>query len=168
MDGSLPGSAVHGIHGARMLEWPSPRDLPNPGIEPRSPALQADSLPSEPSPWSPAMHRLTQGKQAESHQDTPIWCTRNSWYDVMLAVILIGTGQDICYSVTQSCLTLCNQWTAAHQASLSFTISRSLLKFMSIELVMPSNHLILCCPLLFLPSIFPSLRVFSNEAFRIS
>ena len=54
-------------------------------------------------------------------------------------------------------------WTAAHQASLSFTISWSLLKLMSIELVMPSNHLILCCPLLLLPSIFPSIRVFSNE-----
>ena len=49
------------------------------------------------------------------------------------------------------------------QASLSFTISRSLLKFMSIKLVMPSNHLILCYPLLLLPSIFPSMRVFSNE-----
>ena len=52
----------------------------------------------------------------------------------------------------------------AHQASLSFTISRSLLKLMSIKLVMPSNHLILCCPLLFLPSIFPSIKVFSNES----
>ena len=54
-------------------------------------------------------------------------------------------------------------WTAAHQASRSFTISRSLLKLMSIESVMPSNHLILCRPLLLLPSIFPSHRVFSNE-----
>ena len=55
-------------------------------------------------------------------------------------------------------------WTAAHQASLSFTISWSLLKLMSIELVMASNHLILCCPLLLLPSIFPSIRVSSNES----
>ena len=54
-------------------------------------------------------------------------------------------------------------WTAAHQASLSFTNSRSLLKLMSIESVMPSNHLILCRPLLLLPSIFPGIRVFSNE-----
>ena len=51
-----------------------------------------------------------------------------------------------------------------HQASLSFTISQSLLKLMSIESVMPSNHLILCHPLLLLPSIFPSIRVFSNES----
>ena len=55
-------------------------------------------------------------------------------------------------------------WTAAHQASLSITNSRSLLKLMSIELVMPFNHLILCHPLLLLPSIFSSIRVFSNEA----
>ena len=54
-------------------------------------------------------------------------------------------------------------WNAAHQASLSFTISQSLLKLMSIESVMPPNHLILCCPLLLLPSIFLSIRVFSNE-----
>ena len=53
-------------------------------------------------------------------------------------------------------------WTAARQASLFFSISQSLLKLMSIESVMPSNHLILCCPLL-LPSVFPSIRVFSNE-----
>ena len=55
-------------------------------------------------------------------------------------------------------------WTAAHQASLSFTISQSSLKLMSIELVMPSNHLILCHPLLLLLSIFPSIRVFSNAS----
>ena len=55
-------------------------------------------------------------------------------------------------------------WTAACQASLSITNSRSLLKLMSIESVMPSNHLILCCPLILLPSIFPSSRVFSNES----
>ena len=55
-------------------------------------------------------------------------------------------------------------WTAAHQVSLSITNSQSLLKLMSIELVMPSSHLILCHPLLLLPSIFPSIRVFSNES----
>ena len=55
-------------------------------------------------------------------------------------------------------------WTAACQVSLSITNSQSLLKLMSIKSVMPSNHLILCCPLLFLPSIFPSSRVFSNES----
>ena len=59
-------------------------------------------------------------------------------------------------------------WTAAHQASLSFTISQSLLKLMSIESVMPSNHFTLCCPLLLLPSNFSRTRIFSNElALRI-
>ena len=55
-------------------------------------------------------------------------------------------------------------WIAAHQASLSITNSRSLLRLMSIELVIPSSHLILCCPLLLLPPIPPSIRVFSNES----
>ena len=55
-------------------------------------------------------------------------------------------------------------WTAAHQATLSITNSWSLFKFMSIKSVIPSNHLILCHPLLLLPSIFPSIRVFSNES----
>ena len=55
-------------------------------------------------------------------------------------------------------------WTAAHQASLSITNSQSLLKLLPIESVMPSNHLILCHPLLLLPSIFPSIRVFPNES----
>ena len=64
-----------------------------------------------------------------------------------------------------SCVRLsATPWTAAHQASLSITNSQSLLKLMSIESVMPSNHLILCCPLLLLPLIFPSVRVFPNES----
>ena len=67
-------------------------------------------------------------------------------------------------SITQSCPTLCNPMDAAHQASLSITNSWSLLKLMSIESVMPSNHLILCRPHLLLPSIFPSIRVFSSES----
>ena len=63
-----------------------------------------------------------------------------------------------------SCVQLfATAWTAAHQASLPIINSQSLLKLMSIELVTPSNHLTLCCPLLLLPSIFPSIRVFSNE-----
>ena len=67
-------------------------------------------------------------------------------------------------SVTQLCLTLCDQWTAACQASLSITNSWNLLKLMSIRSMMPSNHIILCHPLLLLPSIFPSNRVFSNKS----
>ena len=57
-----------------------------------------------------------------------------------------------------------NSWTAARQASLPFTITGDMLKFMFIESVMPSNHFFLCCSLLLLPSIFPSIRVFSNDS----
>ena len=64
-----------------------------------------------------------------------------------------------------SCVRLfATPWTAACQAFLSITKSQSLLKLISIELVMPSNHLILCCPLLLLPSVFPSIRVFFSES----
>jgi len=73
----------------------------------------------------------------------------------------------LCGGVVQSLshvLLFVNPWTAAHQASLPSTVSQSLLKLISIELVMPSNHLILCHPLLLLPSIFPSIRAFSNES----
>ena len=66
--------------------------------------------------------------------------------------------------IAKLCATLCKPWTAACKASLSFTISWSLLKLMSIESMMPSNHLILCHPLLLLPSFFPSIKVFSNES----
>ena len=72
-----------------------------------------------------------------------------------------------CCSVAKLCLTV-TPWTAVHQASLSSPITRSLLKFMSVDLVMLSNHLILCYFLLLLSSVFPSIRVFSNElAFSI-
>ena len=67
-------------------------------------------------------------------------------------------------SVNQSCMTLCDPWMAACQDSLSFTISWSWFKLMSIESVMLFNHLILCCLLLLLPSIFPSIRVSSNKS----
>ena len=67
-----------------------------------------------------------------------------------------------CCLVPKSCLTLCDPHGLLHPTSLSFTISQSLLKFVSIESVMPSNHVILCCPLL-LASVFLSIRVFSSE-----
>ena len=83
--------------------------------------------------------------------------TKNRFY----VYILHFSSVQFSHSVMSDSAT---QWTAARQASLSITNSRSPPKPMSIELVMPSNHLILCCPLLLLPSIFPSIRVFSNES----
>ena len=77
----------------------------------------------------------------------------------------MGNSMDgIQFSSVQSCTTLVTPTTAAHQASLSITNSQSLLKFMSIESLMPSNHLILCRPLFLLPSIPPCIRVFSNQS----
>ena len=81
----------------------------------------------------------------------PLW-----WCSVGNIVVLVKS--------LSSVLLFATLWTAAHQASMSFTISWSLLKLMSIKLVMPSNRLILCRPLLLLPSIFPGTRVFSNES----
>ena len=77
----------------------------------------------------------------------PEWCNRCVVFQLLSCVWIIVTP-----------------WTAARQASLSITTSLSLLKFISIDSVMPLNYLILCCPLLLLPSIFPSIRVFSNES----
>ena len=80
------------------------------------------------------------------------------WYEYTKEYFVVVVFQSL------SCVQLfATPWTIAHQASLSFTISWSLLKLMSIELVMLSNHFILCHPFLLLPSTFPSIRVFSNE-----
>ena len=138
------------------LPFPSLGDLPNPGVTPRFPALQADSLLSE-------SRRKPKSEGCVGWESNP-------------GQLL---GKQLCSPLYHQCLNLISSvqfsrsvvsdslrppWTAAHQASLSITNSQSLLKLMSIELVMPSNHLILCQPLLLLPSIFPSIRVFSNES----
>ena len=130
MDHSLPGSYVHGILQARILEWaamPSSGGFSHSRIKPiflLFPAL--------------AGRFLTTGA---------IWKAINS---VQFSHSVVSNSE--------------TPWTAAHQASLSITNSQSLFRLMSIESVMAPNHLILCCPLLFLPSVFPSIRVFSNES----
>ena len=80
-----------------------------------------------------------------------------------MTVIIRITVAAVVQLLNHICLFV-TSWNAACQASLSSTISRSLLRLMSIELVMPSNHLILCRPLLLLPSTFPSIKVFPNES----
>ena len=75
-----------------------------------------------------------------------------------------GRGKGITVQSLSRVRLFVNPWTAVCQVSLSITNSQSLLKLMSIESVMPSNHLILCHPLLFLPSVFPSIRVFSDQS----
>ena len=99
--------------------------------------------------------------QTSLRRKTIEWNSHGKVYWVACRPAIWATAQFS--SVPQLCLTLSDPWTTAHQATLSLTNSQSLLKLMSIELVMPSNHLFLCHPLLLLPSIFPSIRVFSNE-----
>ena len=86
---------------------------------------------------------------------TQVWV---QWRSLTLWCFVLGVQSPSCVWL------FATPWTAIHQASLSLTISWSLLKFLSIESVMPPNHLILCHPLLLLPSIFPSIRVFSSES----
>ena len=77
-----------------------------------------------------------------------------------MLVEALNNSNHCCCSVNKLCPMLCDPMDTAHQASLSFTISQSMVKLMSIESVMPSNHLILCHPLLPLPSIFPGIKIF--------
>ena len=89
---------------------------------------------------------------------TFLWSSETGFYFTLILL-------DVQFSsVTPSCLTLCNPMNCSTPPSLSITNSHSLLKLMSIESVMPSNHLILCHALLLLPSIFPNIRVFSSES----
>jgi len=97
---------------------------------------------------------------SSSHSERSIFFTNLSQLLSFLRVTTAVSVQFI-HSVVSNSVT---QWNAAHQASLSITNSQGLVKLMSFELVMPSNHLILCHPLLLLPSVFPSIRVFSNES----
>ena len=101
--------------------------------------------------WVPGLHL---GKESEDQYVCPCVADSGQRKKSMKCI-------NCCCSVTQWCLT---PWTAAHQASLSFTIFQSFLRLMSIDSMMPSNHLILCSCLLLLLSIFPSIRVLSNES----
>ena len=135
MDCSPSGSSVCGILQARIMEWvaiPFSRGTSWPRIKPRSPAMQADFLPSEPP-----------GKPERTRNNS------NFLFDNYTIIVL-----SVQFSSVQSLSHVwlfATPWIAARQASLSITNSRSSLKFMSIKLVMPSSHLILCRPLLLLP-----------------
>ena len=87
----------------------------------------------------------------------------SSWDKCSKNLLRIYALAIYCCSVAQSCLTVSAPWTASCQASLPFTISWSLFQLRSIELVMPSNHLVLCCPILLLLSVFPRIKVFPSD-----
>ena len=107
--------------------------------------------------WSPAWGGPSKSLSVTSLYFLPCW-------NLSFFRTLLFHHWFCCCSVPQRVRLFVTPWTAARQASLSVTNSRSLLKLMSIESVMPSNHLILCCPLLLPPLVFPSIRVFSNES----
>ena len=130
MDYSRPGSSLHGILQAKLLEWVV------------MPFSRGSSWPRDQICVSWIAGRFF-----------TVWTTRENPLQKFSSVQLLS-----------HVWLFATPWTAAHQASLSIINSRSPPKPMSIESVMPSNHLILCCPLLLLPSIFPSIRVFSNES----
>ena len=193
IDGSPPGSPIPGILQARTLEWVAisfsnvwkgkvkvkllsrVQHLATPWTT----AYQAppsmgfsrqeywSGVPS-PSPMYSAYKLNKQGDNIQFwHTPFPIWnqsvvpcpvLTVASWQSMGFLLTLLVVVQSL------SCVQLfVIPWTAACQASLSFTVSQHLLKLMSIESMMPPNHLVLCHSLLLLPSIFPSIRVFSNE-----
>ena len=102
--------------------------------------------------WCNKIHIVAEGSDLEA--DCPCWVLAPPLWPGFVVVV---------QSVSWFQL-FATPWTAARQASLSFTISGSLLRFMSVESVMPSNYLILCHPFLLLPSIFPSIRVFSSAS----
>ena len=124
------------------LPCPPPEDLPNSGIKPKSPMWQVDSLPSEP-PGKPSLYLIYR-----------YHCSGNA-FNILWSLI-----SQFSHSVVSDSL----RPHELHQASLSITNSRSSLRLMSIESVMPFSHLILCRPLLLLPPVPPSSRVFPNES----
>ena len=147
---SLPGFSVHGISQTRILQWaaiPPPGYLPNPGIELKSfmsPALQA------------VLYHLRHHTQVE--EEGLAQKTSSEW--LFSRVKLYGIWWSSSVQSFSHVWLFVTPWTAARQASLSITNTQSLLKLMSINLVMPSNHLILCHPFVLLPSIFPSISHF--------
>ena len=141
MSCNMPGSSVHGIFQARILEWVA---ISSSRISSWPKDQTHVSCISSTSRW--ILHHWATW-EASLYTHTHIF----RFFSVFTSVQLL--------SRVRLCVT---PWTA-RQASLSITNSRSLLKLMSIESVMPSNHLILCHPLLPAPSFFPSIRVFSNE-----
>ena len=118
--------------------------------------------------WSgvPPLRSLSKEIILHFHKENSTLYNKASTWD-SLNVYQLGTGSKWCsvqYGSVSHVWLFVTPWTAAHQASLSITNSQSLLRLMSIESVMPSNHLILCHPLLLLPSFFPTIRIFSNES----
>ena len=145
------------------LPFPSPWDLPDPGIKPGSPALQTDTLLSEPP--SNQLHLIGPSYfhysflSCATHLTIIDPMTHSHWKFIIKATSLM-ICHCCCCSAAQSCPTLCSPMDCSTPGFPILHHLQSLLKLMSIESVVPSNHLILCRPLLFLPLSFPSSRSF--------
>ena len=120
-------------------------------------------------PGFPVFHHLLEFAQTHVHWVSDAPSERKTYHKATrFAFSPVLLGYEVKWKSLSHVRLFVTSQTAAHRASLSFTLSWSLLKIMSIEWVMPSNHLILCCPLPLLSSVFPRIRVFSNElAFHI-
>ena len=116
--------------------------------------------------WRVAIHGVAKSRTWLSQWTELNWGTELNWSCINLFINISLTVGCFCQSVQliSHVLLFETPWTAAHQTSLSISNSQSLIKLISIKSVMPSNHLILCHPLLLLPTTFPSIRVFSNES----
>ena len=175
MDCSPPGSSVHAILQARTLEWvaiPVSSSRHRGQYMPRSwEKIELGEFQDQKDDWiissweqgARGRERWARTGEARKDQTTgaPGATARVSWF-------IPWEGKSTKWFSSVQSLShvrlFATLWTAAHQASLSITNSRSSPKLMSTESVMPSSHLILCCPLLLLPSDFPSIRVFPNES----
>ena len=160
---SLPhSSSLHLVTGASFCSWSTPCSLLPWGL-----CIFWLPLPGFFPSWT--VYLDPSGSSKRSHHTFLIFPSPKVLHEDNLLYALLGLSWEFPWGSVSSVQSqsrvrlFATLWTAAHQASLSITDSRSLLKLMSIELVMPSNHPTLCCHLLFLPSIFPSIRVFSNE-----
>ena len=177
VDCSLPGSSIHELLQARKQEWVAitfSRGSYHSGIKPSSPALQADSLPSDPQVkplrWRPQFLKNSSKIYIRLLKDSVLGLNYYflSAFPLFLPSFFVVVVPAVFFPLVVAVQSLSpvpffvTPWTAACQASLFFTLSQSLLKPLSIESVMPSNHLILCHRLL-LPSVFPSIRIFSTE-----
>ena len=180
MDCNLPGSSIHGIFQGRVLEWVAisffrgsfwPRDWTQvshiagrcihalTSLQLCHKLKKKNTSPYSKASWQPL-------EEVEWNNSPKELLPKNCYLSVgLLQDPRYKTNSAISSVQSLGCVQLfVTPWTAAHQVSLSITNSWSLFKLMSIESVMLSNHLILCRPLLLLPSIFPSIRVFSNES----
>ena len=166
MDCSLPGYSIHGIIQARILESvavPFSRG----SSQPRDRTLIFYIAGRFFTVW--VTREIKLASSSIGPKNGKILNTK-LLFDLLSSCFSIHSRLQIsfflflcCCSVVKTCPILCDPIDWVHQASLSFTVSQGLLKVISIESMMPSNHLILCCSLLLLPTIFPSIRVFSNE-----